>query len=147
MADIKWSAFPNVGALQTGDVLVGLRGGINVEFTAPTFGSQIVDVTTPTQAMAVNTIYVADDPISLVTFTLPATAAFGTIIQVVGNSSNGWTIAQNAGQSINMGNRTTTVGVGGSASSTNRYDQITFICVVANTTWNVTTGVGNLTIV
>jgi hypothetical protein len=147
MADIKWSAFPNGGALIAGDIIVGLRAGANFQFTAPIFGSDIVNVTTPTQAMAVNTIYVANDPTSLVTFTLPLTAAFGTIIQVVGNSVDGWTIAQNAGQSINMGNKSTTGGVGGSTSSTNQYDQITFFCVVANTTWNVTGAVGNLTIV
>lgn len=147
MADIKWSAFPNGGALIAGDIIVGLRAGANFQFTAPIFGSDIVNVVTPTQAMVANTIYVANDPTSLVTFTLPLTAAFGTIIQVVGNSVDGWTIAQNAGQSINMGNKTTTVGVGGSTSSTNQYDQITFFCVVANTTWNVTGAVGNLTIV
>jgi hypothetical protein len=32
MADIKWSAFPSVGNLATGDVLVGLRAGANVRF-------------------------------------------------------------------------------------------------------------------
>lgn len=147
MANVKWSAFPSGGALQTGDELVGLRAGVNVRFTAPIFGSEIVNVTTPTQVMVPNTIYVANDPGSLVTFTLPAVAPFGTIIQVVGNSSLGWTIAQNAGQSINMGNQTTTIGVGGSTSSSNRYDQITFFCVVASLTWNVTAAVGNLTIV
>lgn len=147
MADIKWSAFTNVGALETGDILVGLRGGVNVQFTAPVFGSQVVSVTTPTQAMAVNTIYVANDPTSLVTFTLPATSAFGTIIQVVGNSADGWSIAQNAGQNINLGALTTTTGVGGSVSSTRQFDQLTFMCVVANTTWNVTASIGNLTIV
>lgn len=147
MANVKWSSFPNGAALQTGDILVGLRAGVNVQFTAPIFGSEIVNVTTPTQAMVASTIYVANDPTSLVTFTLPATASFGTIIQVVGNSSNGWTIAQNAGQSINFGNKASTVGVGGSVSSSNQFDQITFFCVVANTTWNTTGAVGNLTIV
>ena len=34
MADIKWSAFTNVGALQNGDVIVGLRSGNNVQFNA-----------------------------------------------------------------------------------------------------------------
>ena len=147
MADIEWSAFPNGGALIAGDIIVGLRAGADYQFTAPIFGSDIVNVTTPTQAMVANTIYVANDPTSLVTFTLPATAAFGTIIQVVGNSSNGWIIDQNAGQSINVGNAASTVGVGGSVASSNRYDQITFFCVVANTTWNTTGAVGNLTIV
>ncbi len=36
MADIKWSAFPAIGALATGDVLVGLRAGANVKFNALT---------------------------------------------------------------------------------------------------------------
>lgn len=36
MADIKWSAFPSIGELATGDVLVGLRAGANVRFSALT---------------------------------------------------------------------------------------------------------------
>ena len=36
MADIKWSAFPSIGNLATGDVLVGLRAGANVRFSALT---------------------------------------------------------------------------------------------------------------
>lgn len=36
MADIKWSAFPAIGALATGDILVGLRAGANVKFDALT---------------------------------------------------------------------------------------------------------------
>ena len=97
--------------------------------------------------MAANTTYVANDPGSLITFTLPTTAAFGTIIQVVGNSVHGWTIAQNSAQSVNFGNQTTTVGLGGSCTSTNQYDQIVLFCVLANTTWNVTGAVGNIIIV
>jgi len=36
MADIKWSAFPSVGNLATGDILVGLRAGANAQFSALT---------------------------------------------------------------------------------------------------------------
>ncbi len=36
MADIKWSAFPTIGSLATGDILVGLRAGANVQFSALT---------------------------------------------------------------------------------------------------------------
>ncbi len=35
MANEKWSAFPNVGTTTTGDIVVGLRTGANVQFTAP----------------------------------------------------------------------------------------------------------------
>ena len=36
MADIKWSAFPSIGALASGDILVGLRAGANVRFSSLT---------------------------------------------------------------------------------------------------------------
>lgn len=105
-----------------------------------------VDVTGTTQAMAVNTGYIADN-VALVTMTLPATAAQGTVLSVAGNGAGGWRIAQNALQSVKIGNQQTTVGVGGSLSSTNANDQLQLLCVVANTTWVTTSGWGNITVV
>lgn len=83
----------------------------------------------------------------LTTFTLPAAAALGTKIAIIGESAAGWTIAQNAGQNIQYGNTSTTVGVGGSLSSFNRYDTVDLICRVANTTWSVVSSVGVLNVV
>jgi hypothetical protein len=105
-----------------------------------------IDVTGTTQAMAVETGYIADNA-GLVTMTLPVTAAQGTLISVAGNGAGGWLIAQNASQNIKFGNQTTTTGVGGSLASTNRYDQIDILCTVANTTWVVRSPVGNITFV
>ena len=135
MADIKWSAFPNDGALQAGDILVGLRSGLNAQFTAPIFGSQIVVVVTASQAMASNTIYIANDVSSLVTFTLPTTSAVGDRLSVVGQSSGGWQINQATGQQIQISPSHTTLGGGGSLASTNQYDSLNLICIVANTIW------------
>lgn len=104
------------------------------------------DVTGTSATMVANNGYMADNA-GLVTLTLPATAAQFTMLQIAGNGAGGWTIAQGAGQSINFGNVTSTVGVGGSISSTNKYDQLTLMCVVADTTWTVRSSVGNLTIV
>lgn len=124
--------------------------GLN--WVAPTGGSWAggvsswVDVTGTTQAMAVNTGYIADNA-GLVTMTLPATAAQGTVLSVAGNGAGGWRIAQNALQSIKIGNQQTTVGVGGSLSSTNANDQLQLLCVVANTTWVTMSGWGNITVV
>jgi len=39
MAEIKWSQFPDGGAIATGDETVGLRAGANVRFTANEFTS------------------------------------------------------------------------------------------------------------
>jgi hypothetical protein len=105
------------------------------------------NVATATQALANNNGYITNDGATLVTYTLPATAAQGTIIEVAGFSAGGWTIAQNASQEIFFGNQHTTIGTGGSLSSTNQYDQIKLLCVVANTSWVVRESIGNITFV
>jgi hypothetical protein len=97
--------------------------------------------------LLVNRNYVTDNGATLVTFTLPPVAEFGATIEISGKSSGGWLLAQNAGQSINFGNISTTVGVGGSLASSNQYDFVKVVCVVANTTWNVIGSMGMITIV
>jgi hypothetical protein len=80
------------------------------------------------------------------TFTLPTTAAVGDTVQVLGFGAGGWTIVQNTGQNIIMSNLVTTTTTG-SLSSTSRYDYVTLICCVANTTWSVQSVQGVLTVV
>lgn len=109
--------------------------------------SNWVAIITGTQAMTQNKNYVCNNGASLITFTLPTTASFGTIIEVSGFSSGGWTIAQNAAQTVNFGSTATTSGIGGSLSSSNRYDYIKLLCVTADLTWNVVGSIGNITIV
>lgn len=109
--------------------------------------SNWIDSTTTPVTLIADRNYVADNGATLTTFTLPVTAAFGTVIQIAGKSSGGWIIDQNASQSIHLGNLVTTVGVGGSLASTNQNDYVRLLCVTANTTWNVISAIGNLTIV
>ena len=109
--------------------------------------SNWINVTSSPQNLVANLNYLSNNGASLITYTLPLTAAFGTVIQISGFSSGGWTLAQNAGQSINFGSLTTTTGVGGSLSSSNKNDYVRLLCVTANTTWNVISSIGNLTIV
>lgn len=85
--------------------------------------------------------------VGLTTFTLPATFAAGTIIEICGQGAGGWLIAQNALQSIILGSSQTTVGIGGSIASTNKNDTIRLLCTVADTTLVALSAVGNLTIV
>ena len=92
------------------------------------------DVTGTTQAMAVNNAYSANNG-SLVTLTLPVTAAVGDMVYVSGLGAGGWRIAQNASQLIHLGSSVTTTGVGGRLDSTNQYDSIALRCVVTDTTW------------
>lgn len=101
-------------------------------------------VTGTTQAAAVNQGYFANNAL-LVTVTLPATASVGATVRVAGMGNGGWAVAQNAGQSIRMGNVTTTTGVGGSLASTDIGDAVEIVCRVANTEWMVLSMVGNVT--
>jgi hypothetical protein len=97
--------------------------------------------------MVVNHGYIANRA-SAITFTLPVTAAVGSIIRITGiNTALGWAVAQNAGQSIRIISVSTVVGVGGSLASTAVGDSIELVCVVADTTFNMISVMGNITIV
>jgi hypothetical protein len=104
------------------------------------------EVTGTSQSAAVNSGYICNNA-SLVTVTIPTTAAVGDIVRVVGKGAGGWLIAQNASEVIHFGNVDTTTGVGGSLASTHRRDAIELVCVVANTEWNVVSVQGNITYV
>ena len=104
--------------------------------TSGTTGITWTEITGTSQTAAVNNGYVANNA-GLVTVTLPDTAAVGDIVKVVGKGAGGWLIAQNAAETINVGNVTTTSGVGGSIASSNRYDSVELVCITANTVWNV----------
>lgn len=106
---------------------------------SPPTGFSWNNVTGISVNMAVNNAYIADN-VALVTLTLPATAAVGQVVWVIGQGTGLWRIAQNVGQTIHFGNVDSTPGVGGSITATNRYDAIQLVCTVANTDW-VCTGV------
>lgn len=148
-----------------GDVIIGRTGNTPVanKFTAGTGISIVygagsitfsstgaetwVDQTTPTVTLANNTGYIANAGVSLITFTLPATANVGDWIEINGLASGLFTIAQNAGQSIIFGDTTSTVGVGGSVTSTLPSDGLKIRCVVADLTWTLVSAVGDLDVI
>ena len=66
-------------------------------------GVNWVNVTASAAVQATsNTGYIANNPSSQVTFTLPATPVIGDIVRIKGASTQGFVIAQNAGQYINL---------------------------------------------
>jgi len=120
---------------------------------APTFqavpssgGLAWSEQTGTTQAMAVGHGYILNNA-GTVTATLPATAALGDLMAIVGKGSGGWLVAQNSGQTIHFGSVNTTTGAGGSLASTNRYDSFEIVCITANTDFVVRSSIGNLTVV
>lgn len=108
-------------------------------------GTPWTEVTTATQALAVENGYVMNNA-SQVVGTLPSTAIFGAEIRIVGKGAGGWKIAQNSGQTIHFGNQSTTAGVGGSITSQNVFDCLDLLCITANTDWVAHSSQGNLTI-
>lgn len=105
------------------------------------------DVTTATQTIAVAQGYVTDRG-GGVSYTLPATAVFGSAFKITGKSGL-WTVLQNANQQIVYGASSSTVGAGGSLTATSVGDSIECIAITggASTVWRVISAIGNPTIV
>jgi hypothetical protein len=103
-------------------------------WATPSSGTPFTVVTGTSQAMTTNNGYAANNG-SLVTFTLPAAAAVGDVLELVGMNTGGWSIAQAAGQSVQVGIATSTVGVTGSVTSQAGTDSIYLVCIIANTKW------------
>lgn len=108
-------------------------------------GTTWEEVTSSTKSMSPDYAYGVNNGTG-VTFTLPATASAGTVLEIIGISGI-WKLAQNAGQTVYFGNTNTTTGVGGSLTATNRGDCIALRCTVADTDWRITSSVGNITVV
>lgn len=85
---------------------------------------------------------------SQVVVTLPSSSAVGDTIAVAAMNSNGFRISQPSGVSVQFTNTTTTIGTGGSLTSTAIGDSVILVCNVANTSWFAVPGsMGNITIV
>lgn len=129
-----------------GQVLTSAGSGALPVWNTPGWVSSWVDVTTTTVNLQVQTGYTMNSA-SLITATLPATAAYGSIIQIVGKGVGLWKIAQNAGQTIHFGAVDTTTGTGGYLQSTLQYDCVHLLCTVADTDFTVLFSFGNITYV
>ena len=139
-------AFQNVsGVGTTGQILTSTGAG-----SAPTWQASssiiIVDQTTGSVTLAPNTRYIIDDGASLVTLTLPVSATLGDKYEIVGFSSGGWKVAQNASQTIHFNSQNTTAGTGGSLASVQQYNCVTIICSKASTDFTVYNSSGSLTV-
>jgi len=156
-----------IGSLTNGQVLIGSTGnapvastltaGTNISITNASGSITIAatgaggfswtHVTGTSQSMLSNSGYVADNA-ALVTLSLPATSVLGDELEIVGRGAGGWSISQASGQQIIIGSNSSTLGAGGSVSSSNRRDSLYLVCTNANTEWTSVGGPqGNITIV
>lgn len=140
---ITFPTIPSVTVANTRLVTVNSATGQVGSVATTSFGFTWNEVTGTSSNMAVSNGYIANNA-GLVTLTLPATAAVGDVVRVAGKGAGLWSIAQNAGQLINYGSAVTTTGVGGSLAASARYDTVELLCITANTTWEVLSGIGTL---
>ena len=103
-------------------------------------------VVTANQAGAINSGYIVNSA-SLATITLPATAAVGSLLEIVGMGAGGWRLGQAAGQQVVFGSVSNTAGTGGQLNSTHQRDCIRLVNIVADTTWQVVSSVGNIDVI
>ncbi len=131
----------------TGGAGISITPGANtITISSTEGGLPYTEVTAATQALAVDNGYIMNRG-TLITATLPAVAAQGSIIDIIGKGAGGWLIAQNAGQTIHFGTSNTTTGATGTLASTAQYDCVELICITANTDFVVKSVIGNLTVV
>ncbi len=128
----KFSQFNNGGVIVAGDEIVGLRAGTNTRFTAPALPVQPWTTLMVGQQLAVDNGYFLANAIPA-TYTLPTVIAVGQVVEIIISTAQICTLAQNAGQQIQFGAITTTLGVGGSLASTGIGQSVFLICNVANT--------------
>lgn len=127
----------------TGISVTNAAGSITIAAT----GSILVwsEITAATKTIVVQEAYVANRG-TLITFTLPATAALGTEFKIQGLGAGGWKIEQAAGQTIHVGSSASTTGAAGYIASSNQWDAVSIVCVVADTGFSVQSAVGNITV-
>lgn len=119
------------------------NGNGTAALSTPTAGLSTVSVTGSTQAIAVSTSYINNPSSARCVYTLPSTAAVGDRFEIVGKSDTyGWQIAQNASQTIQYGNLTTTAGTSDGLLGVDTRAVVQIVCVTANLAFEVTSFVG-----
>ena len=132
----------NINFLESGSMSI-TGSGSNITFTSTGGALSWFEVLTTSQAMAVDSGYIANNG-ALVTLTLPTTAPLGATFEIMGKGAGGWKVAQNAGQKIYVGHYVTSTGATGSLFSKEQRDCATIICITPDLEFQVNNNFGNL---
>ena len=116
-------------------------GSITISTTGGGMTWSVVAVAT---GMLVNNGY-GSNAGGAVAFTLPAVSAIGDTLAIQGMQGS-WNVVQGAGQAIHIGSAVSATGAGGSIASTNAFDAVELVCLVANTIWYCKSVIGNITV-
>ena len=128
-------ADPAFGTLTTTTGVAFTTGAASLAVNVKNGGFAVSPVAGTSQAMSVQTCYIANNA-SATTFTLPASAAVGDMILVIGGSANiaGWVIQAGVGQTIYQGAGASTSG-GTATSAAHHAEAALLVCTAANTSF------------
>lgn len=133
-----------VAHFKSTDFTVDANGFVELT-SAPGFDWNIVSTN---QSMVRNNGYIVVSPGGAITMALPSTASsvLGDLIEVTLDGATSWQITQAAGQQIRFSGSQTTVGVGGSITTTSAGDSVRLVYQTTGK-WNCISAIGNLTVV
>jgi hypothetical protein len=123
-------------------------------WSLPTPGNApYIEVTSATQTLENNKVYRVNRT-SKVTLTLPSSAALGDRITILGGNTGGYSVAQNAGQTVRFLNQVTSSGTPGRVDTdipgvgiVDPYGTLCLVCIEANTKFQVLSSTGTFDIV
>lgn len=125
---------PAAATITAGTGISVVNGNNSITIATTATGITWSEIAGTTQAAAVDNGYIIGNA-SQTTVTLPATAAIGSVVEVVGKGAGGWILAASAGDTIQIGGDATSAG--GTLTSAGANDSVRVVCVTADTTWNV----------
>lgn len=128
-------ATPTPATLTAGSGIQITNGAGSISITSTDSGMEWEGIAGTSQPADNNMGYVVQNA-GQTTITLPATSVLGDRIAVQGLGAAGWILTANAGQTIQVGSSATSTA--GTVTSTNQWDSIEVVAVVANTTWSAT---------
>lgn len=146
---VATNGFIPIGSTGADPVLAAITAGANTSVTngagsitiASTGNMTWTEETGASFNIAINNGYITNRA-TLVTATLPSTAAQGSLMRIVNIGAGGVKIAQNAGQTIRRGTNSSTTGATGFIQSINQYTSVSLLCTVANNDFQVIDGDG-----
>jgi hypothetical protein len=139
-------AFNNINIIGTAPLVFTAVPATNTVTVTTSGGGVAWNTVAAGGALAVNNGYVCAAPAGALSFSLPAVAAVGDVIELSLDGATSWTITQAAGQQIRISSLETTAGVAGSIASTAQGDSVKLVCSIANTRFNVVSSMGNINV-
>ena len=138
----SFTGVPTISTLTAGPGIGIVNAPGSVTISAAGAGMLWTVVNAPTTAADDNGYFTTGG----VTVTLPLVSNVGDTFAVYDSDGMGWQVNQNALQTIQLGNLTTTAGLPGGLVNTAIGDCVMLVCSVANLSWNVISSEGNIVV-